>query len=284
MAPSTCSLVLLLAFRATAVTVPVSNATLETRACRAGFDSYAFCNASLAVDVRIADLVLRLHDNEIPPQLTARHNGGDSHGPESNVSRIGLPTYDWGLNAIHGLQSSCLRDAGGTVYCPTSFMNPVNFGSAWNASLAREMGAVIAAETRAAWLAGATEESAWSGRPVIGLNVWSPTINIARDPRWGRCQETPSEDPMINGDYGSAYTLGVQLGEDARFLKLISTLKHWDAYSFENATGFTRHNFNAVVSNYSLQDTYWPAFRSTIARSSPGSAMCRYERRGRITC
>ena len=100
------------------------------------------------------------------------------------MTRIGLPTYDAGLNAIHGLQSSCLLDTTGITYCPTSFPNPVNFGSIWNASYVREMGRVIATETRAAWRAGATEWSSWSGRPVIGLNVWAPTINLNRDPRW----------------------------------------------------------------------------------------------------
>ena len=109
-----------------AKTVPVTNTTLVTRACRPGFTNFTFCNASAPVDVRIADLVGRLSDAEIPPQLTARHNGGGSHGPESNVTRLGLPTYDWGLNAIHGVQSSCVRDVDGTTYCPTSFMNPVS--------------------------------------------------------------------------------------------------------------------------------------------------------------
>ena len=84
------------------------------------------------------------------------------------------------MNAIHGVQSSCVKAKDGTVYCPTSFPNPVNFGTTFNDTLALEMGAIIATETRALWLAGATEESVWSGRPVIGLDVWSPNINLAR--------------------------------------------------------------------------------------------------------
>ena len=90
------------------------------------------------------------------------------------------------------------RDVSGTVFCPTSFPNSVNFGATFNDSLAREMGAIIGVEARALWLAGATEESVWSGRKVIGLTVWSPNINIARDPRWGRLQEVRRENTFIN--------------------------------------------------------------------------------------
>jgi beta-glucosidase-like glycosyl hydrolase len=75
------------------------------------------------------------------------------------------------------------------VRCPASFPNPINYGFAFNDSLSFQLGAIIATETRALWLLGAQEESAWSGRPHIGLDCWSPNININRDPRWGRNQE-----------------------------------------------------------------------------------------------
>jgi hypothetical protein len=156
---------------ALAKTVPVSNATLTTRACRPGFDTFAFCNTTLSIQQRVDDLISRLTEAEITPQLTARHHGGGNPGPESNITRLGIPTYDWGMNAIHGVQSSCVLD-NGVTRCPTSLANPVNFGSAWNASLARVMGQIIATETRALWLAGATEADPWSGLPVIGLDAW----------------------------------------------------------------------------------------------------------------
>jgi beta-glucosidase-like glycosyl hydrolase len=82
--------------------------------------------------------------------------------------------------------------------------------------------------------------------------------NIGRDPRWGRFQEIPGEDPLLNGDFGTLYTQGLQKGEDPRFVKVAVTLKHWDAYSLEDSDGFTRHNFNALVSNYALADSYFP--------------------------
>jgi beta-D-xylosidase 4 len=112
--------------------------------------------------------------------------------------------------------------------------------------------------------------------PHIGLDCWSPNINIARDPRWGRNQEVPSEDPFVNGMFGTQYTLGIQGGDDSRFLNVAVTLKHWDAYSLEDADGYTRYNFDAIVSNYSLADTYWPAFQASIVQGKAKGVMCSY--------
>jgi beta-glucosidase-like glycosyl hydrolase len=93
----------------------------------------------------------------------------------------------------------------------------------------REIGSIIGVELRSLWLQGATEANAWSGRPHAGLDCWSPNININRDPRWGRNQEVPSEDPYYNGIFGTEYTKGLQEGEDSRFVQAVVTLKHWDA-------------------------------------------------------
>ena len=112
-----------------------------------------------------------------------------------------------------------------------------------------------------------------------------PTINIARDPRWGRNYETPGEDPLMNGLYGTYFTLGLQNGSetytnkyyDARYYQTIATLKHYDAYSLEtyNST-ITRHSFNAIVSDYMLNDTYLPAFETTIKNGGAKGVMCSY--------
>jgi len=185
------------ALSASAETVPITDATTTGRACQPPHNTYPFCDAALSIEVRVADLIGRLLPEEIPPQLTARHNGGGSpvHHP-SNISRLGLPNYDWGLNCIHGVQSSCVQDpASKAVYCPTSFPNPVNFGATWNTSMAQEMGEIIGTETRALWLAGATEETSWSGRPVIGLNVWSPTINC-KCPRYRAAARASAPPPL----------------------------------------------------------------------------------------
>lgn len=98
----------------------------------------------------------------------------------------------------------------------------------------------------------------------------------------GRNQEVPSEDPLINGDFGMQHTLGLQTpaGGDSRYLQVIVTLKHWDAYSLENytypnGTKTERYDFNAIVSNYSLADTYWPAFKKSVMSGGAQGVMCR---------
>ena len=105
------------------------------------------------------------------------------------------------------------------------------------------------------------------------------SINIERDPRWGRACEVASEDPLINGDFGSQYSQGVQqAGLDAnfstKFLSGVATLKHWDAYSLEDSDGSRRYDFNAIVSPYALQTTYFPAFSKSVLEGGALGVMC----------
>lgn len=93
-------------------------------------------------------------------------------------------------------------------------------------------------------------------KPHLGLDCWSPNININRDPRWGRNQEVPSEDPYLTGLYGVAYTVGLQNGTlDSRYVQAVVTIKHWDAYSLDHWNGYSRHSFDAKVSDYDFADT-----------------------------
>lgn len=170
---------LLLAAGAAARTVPQTNTTLATRACQPPYDKFVFCDTSRSLDERVDDLITQVwaaNASAIPFLLTAR-NGGHSAIPS-----IGLPEYDWGLNAIHGAQTTCVELTTGETKCPTSFMNPVNYGTAWNDTLAWELGAIIATQTRALWLIGADEQND-SPSIHIGLDAWSPNININRDVR-----------------------------------------------------------------------------------------------------
>ena len=264
---------LLCAAAALAKTVPANTVTFDTRACQPPFDALPFCDTRRSVDERVDDLIARIwaaNASVIPAMLTARNKGA------SALPSLGLPEYDWGLNCIHGVQSSCVMLADNmTLKCPTSFPNPVNYGSAWNKSLTYEMGRVVGLEARALWLLGAVEESPGIH---IGLDCWSPNINIARDPRWGRNQEVASEAPLINGDFGSQYTQGLQFprGGDANHMLVAVTLKHWDAYSLENSDGFRRDNFNAQVSDFALQSTYFPAFRQSVIEGNAQGVMCSY--------
>lgn len=98
------------------------------------------------------------------------------------------------------------------------------------------------------------------------------TVAAGRDPRWGRNQETNGESPALLSDYGKAYTEGLQLGEDSRFLKTVVTLKHWDAYELENYGNYTRHNFNAIVSPFMFSSTYLVPFQATVTNPKSPAA------------
>ncbi|RLN86296.1 hypothetical protein BBJ28_00001834 [Nothophytophthora sp. Chile5] len=138
------------------------------------------------------------------------------------------------------------------------------------------MAQVIGWELRALWLEGAREN--YAKGPHLGLDCWSPNININRDPRWGRNMETPSEDPLVNGKYGVAYTRGLQegKGEDPRFLQAVVTLKHYVAYSYEHYDNVDRMQFDAIVSQYDFADTYFPAFRTSVVDGNAKGVMCSY--------
>jgi beta-glucosidase-like glycosyl hydrolase len=108
------------------------------------------------------------------------------------------------------------------------------------------------------------------------LTFWTPNINIFRDPRWGRGQETPGEDPYLTSEYVAVYMHALQYGDDPNYLKMSGCCKHFVAYSFDNYNGTDRHHFNAVVTEQDLADTYYPAFQSCVQRGEASSVMCSY--------
>eukprot|EP01060_Flectonema_neradi_P008815 TRINITY_DN1630_c0_g1_i10.p1 TRINITY_DN1630_c0_g1~~TRINITY_DN1630_c0_g1_i10.p1 ORF type:complete len:793 (+),score=139.33 TRINITY_DN1630_c0_g1_i10:40-2379(+) len=250
-------------------TVPATNLTYESRACRPGFDHFQFCNTSLSKEQRLDNLLSLIdQETEIVPLLSAR-------SPPNNITRLGIPNYSWGTNCIHGVKGSCLSTADGKTYCPTSFPNPVNLGASFNKSMWTKMGRVIGVETRAMWLAGAKETN--DPHDFVALDCWSPNININRDPRWGRNQEVPSEDPTVTAMFGRLYAHAHQNSPDEkRFLNGVTTLKHWDAYSLDDSDGATRYNFNAIVDNATLADTFFPAFKDSVANGGALGVMCSY--------
>eukprot|EP01061_Rhynchopus_euleeides_P036336 TRINITY_DN6126_c0_g2_i2.p1 TRINITY_DN6126_c0_g2~~TRINITY_DN6126_c0_g2_i2.p1 ORF type:complete len:781 (+),score=313.29 TRINITY_DN6126_c0_g2_i2:68-2410(+) len=255
-------------------TNPVTTVTHDTRACRPGYNHFQFCNTSLSRSHRVDALIDLLKEDEIPALLTARSN--EMGGRTNNITRLGIPEYDWGLNCIHGVESSCLITKAGVTYCPTSFPNPVNLGASFNKSSWRDMASIIGVEARALWLGGATEHTG-EPRPHIGLDCWSPNININHDPRWGRNQEVPSEDPLVNGLFGTLYTQGQQNSADeTRFLQGITTLKHWDAYNLETGDGVSRLAFNAIVDNATFAETFFPAFKASVTHGGARGVMCSY--------
>ncbi|KAJ9453616.1 putative exo-1 [Diplonema papillatum] len=262
--------VLLLAVAVLGDTVPITTETMDTRACPTQ-SAHPWCDTAKSRADRINSLIAALTDEEIRPMLTARSTQGAG---SNNVSRLGLPAYDWGLNCVHGVQSTCVQNATTKeVFCPTSFPMPSTLGASWNQSTWKEFGRIMGMENRALWLAGAHEQG-----PVIriGLDCWSPNINLNHDPRWGRNQEVASEDPFINGLYGAAVTNGEQVFEGSPYIMSVPTIKHWDAYSLEDSDNATRHTFNAIVDNATLSDAYFPAWKNTVQLAGAKGVMCSY--------
>jgi hypothetical protein len=203
------------------VSAVVSGRSAPWLACTGKAASFPYCDPARSIDERLLDLVGRISDDEAGTQLTARESPA--------LPALGLPSYYWGTNAIHGLQNvGCLSDSLGGK-CPTSFPAPCALSAAFEPSLVYAMGRVLGRELRAYYNVKAHDS----------LDTWSPTINLNRDPRWGRNVESPGEDPHVCGVYGTAYTRGLQEGDDPTIRQATVTLKHWVAYSIESYDGVT---------------------------------------------
>ena len=144
------------------ITTTVAAITIP-RACLPPHDTYPFCNASLPHRHRIDDLISRLTLDEKPTLLMARES------PKGNVSRLGVPEYDWGANCVHGVQSRCSPEG----RCPTSYPNPNTLGASFNKTVWQQMGSVIGLELRSLWLQGVGEAHD-DNLPHLGLDCWSP--------------------------------------------------------------------------------------------------------------
>ncbi|GMJ06772.1 ARABIDOPSIS THALIANA BETA-D-XYLOSIDASE 4, beta-D-xylosidase 4 [Hibiscus trionum] len=230
---------------------------------------YGFCNASLGRDARVADLVRRLTLQE--KILFMVNSAG-------NVSRLGIPRYEWWSEALHGVSyigpgtrfSSLVPGA-------TSFPQVILTAASFNVSLFETIGKVVSTEARAMYNVG-----------LAGLTFWSPNVNIFRDPRWGRGQETPGEDPLLSSKYGSGYVRGLQQVDghaDASRLKVAACCKHYTAYDLDNWKGVDRYHFNAVVTQQDMDDTFQPPFKSCVVDGNVASVMCSYNQvNGKPTC
>jgi len=253
---------------------PYGNGTIARACATEATSGFPFCDVSLTTQKRVDDLVSRLEVLEKLRMLTAR----ESQDPMSHaVPRLGVPEYDWGANCVHGVQSRCtLPDKDGLVRCPTSFPNPIGLGAAFNRSLYRSMASVIGTELRSLWLQGVGENHD-DNLPHLGLDCWSPNINIARDPRWGRVVETTGEDPVLTGAFGIEYTKGLQVSDAKEdYLQAVVTLKHFAAYSVEAYGGVNRHQYDADVSKYDAASTFFPSWRDSVGEGGAKGVMCSY--------
>jgi beta-glucosidase len=211
----------------------------------------AYLNPSLPRDQRVDDLISRMTLEEKASQLVNQARA---------IPRLQVPAYDWWSEALHGVA----REGTATV-----FPQAIGLGATWDLPLIHDMATVIGIEARAKH-----HDAVRHGRRDIfeGLTFWSPNINIFRDPRWGRGQETYGEDPFLTAHIGVAFVTGLQ-GDDPKYLQVVATPKHFDVHSGPEPL---RHGFNAEVSKHDMEDTYLPAFRATVTEGKAQSVMCAY--------
>ncbi len=179
------------------------------------------------------------------------------------IPRLGIPAYNWWTESLHGALGPLPT---------TNFPEPIGLAASFDAPLVHDVAGAISMEVRALHTLG--RQTGHLGRIGTGLDTWSPNINIFRDPRWGRGQETYGEDPYLAAHMGVAFVTGMQ-GPDPDLPNVISTPKHFAVHSGPEST---RHMANVYVSPHDLEDTYLPAFRAAIVEGHAGSIMCAYNR------
>jgi beta-glucosidase len=210
-----------------------------------------YLNSALPVAQRVHDLIARMTLEEKVSQMR-------DHA--AAIPRLQVPKYDWWNEGLHGVAFA------GTA---TVFPQAIGMAATWDTQLVHAMAQTISTEARAKY-----HQTIREGRPewFFGLTFWSPNINIFRDPRWGRGQETYGEDPFLTGRMAVAFVTGMQ-GDDPKYLKVVSTPKHYTVHSGPEPL---RHQFNVDVTPHDLEDTYAPAFRAAVTEGHAQSVMCAY--------
>ncbi|CAF0841119.1 unnamed protein product [Adineta ricciae] len=225
--------------------------------CKSGpLSTFPICDQSLPSRQRAADLVSRMTTSEKITQLVTT---------AAAIPRLGLPKFEWWSEALHGVAYSPGVSFGGDLPAASSFPTPINIGATFNMSLVHRIASVVSTEARA-----------FNNEGRAGLVFFTPNINIFRDPRWGRGQETPGEDPFLTSQYVYALINGLQRGDDERYLKIAADCKHYAAYDLENWNGTDRFHFDARVSDLDLIETYMPPFETCIRDAKVASIMCSY--------
>src|SRR5690606_29354465 len=211
---------------------------------------FPFYDTSLSLDERVTDLISRLSLEEKADQMM--HNS-------SAIERLGVPPYGWWNEALHGVGRS------GTA---TVFPQAIGLGATFDADLAFKVSSAISDEARA--MHNAAKEKGYHLR-YSGLTFWTPNINIFRDPRWGRGQETYGEDPYLTSILGTSFVKGLQ-GDDPKYLKTAACAKH---YAVHSGPEKLRHEFDAIANPKDLWETYLPAFEALV-EADVEAVMCAY--------
>ena len=209
-----------------------------------------YMNTNLSPEERAADLVQRMTLEEKASQLVNQARA---------IPRLKVPAYDWWSEALHGVV------ADGT----TEFPEPVGLAATFDTPRIHEMATAIGIEGRVVHVQSLRDGNSGFFR---GLDFWAPNVNIFRDPRWGRGQETYGEDPFLSARMAVAFVTGMQ-GDDPHYYRVISTPKHFAVHSGPEPT---RHFADADVSKHDELDTYTPAFRAAVVEGHAASVMCAY--------
>ena len=207
-------------------------------------------NPALSAEQRAADLVHRMTVEEKVSQLVNQSRA---------VPRLKVPDYDWWSEALHGVQRPGV----------TEFPEPIGLAATFDPDSVHRMGTAIGTEGR---IKHAQAMRDGHSNVFEGLDFWAPNLNLVRDPRWGRGQESYGEDPFLLARMGVAFVTGMQ-GDDPKYYRVISTPKHYAVHSGPEPT---RHTADVKVSKHDELDTYLPAFRAAVTEGKAGSVMCAY--------
>jgi beta-glucosidase len=210
----------------------------------------AFLNPKLPAQQRAADLV---------HQMTLEEKASQLVNQARPIPRLDIPAYDWWSESLHGV----------AVNGTTEFPEPIGLAATFDPAGIHQMAIAIGTEGRIKHV-----QAVRAGHSNIfeGLDFWAPNINIFRDPRWGRGQETYGEDPFLTARMGVSFVTGMQ-GDDPRYYRVIATPKHYAVHSGPEPT---RHTANVDVSKHDELDTYLPAFRASVIEGKAASVMCAY--------
>ncbi len=219
---------------------------------------YPFLDYRLSIDERAKDLVSR---------LTLEEKVGQMMYAAPAIQRLGIPAYNWWNECLHGVA----RNGRATV-----FPQAIGMAATFDDSLIYQISSAISDEARAKFKISA---SIGNRGQYAGLTFWTPNVNIFRDPRWGRGQETYGEDPYLSSVLGTAFVNGLQ-GNDEQYLKAAACAKHFVVHSGPEKL---RHEFNAVASPRDLHETYFPAFKA-LAEAGVEGFMCAYNRTNGKPC
>ena len=214
---------------------------------------FPFQNPNLSFEQRVNDLISRLTLEEKVAQML---------NATPAIERLGIPAYDWWNEILHGVAR--------TPYRVTVYPQVIAMAATFDTNSIKTMADYSAIEGRAVYNKSLKQGKA--GERYVGLTYWTPNINIFRDPRWGRGQETYGEDPFLTAMMGRAFVRSLQ-GEDPKYLKAAACAKHFAVHSGPEPS---RHLFNVKPTGYDLWNTYLPAFKELVTNANVAGVMCAY--------